>query len=489
LVSNLLFTRAMGAIRQFPFLHFAFAFALATTASHALQLGESEAQITTRHGAPAVEDHGRRLAMYFWEGWSAQIEFKDGLVGRLTYRSNSYLKDSDIQSLLQANGGVDRWRETTSLATKAPRWVRDDGAVATGDAARPTGMSFQAVGVSADGVTPAEAIVSDSFLKFDASAPMPVPQPDSPLSEPAVRSNAPAPRLRSEPELRSDEVASGSTPAVEELPQPAAATEPVAAAIPVAPEVAASSGFARVIGGVILGLSVIGTALLFFLWKRKPACANAPAPSVSSPAPSPEIAEPIAAAGDAADLTSIRGDQIELLLGEIFRRQGYTVELSAALSADGASDLTLRRDGESIPVQSKDWKTARVTEREVREFYGLMAGTAAPRGVFVTTGSFSRDARDFAADKAIDLIDRSTLDQRIADVRRPEENFFEVQSWIDDFTAQARIFDPECPICRGTMSIRQNRSSGAAFWACTGSARCAGRREPRGDLLTAAAAA
>jgi len=488
----------MAALRHLPFLHLAFAFALATVSSHALQLGENEKQITARHGAPAVEDHGRRLAMYFWEGWSAQIEFTDGVVGRLTYRSNSSVTESDIRSLLQANGGVARWHETTSLASKARRWVRDDGAAATGDAARSTGMSFQAAGAAPDALTPAEAIVSDSFLKFDAPAARPAPQPVSTAapSEPTVRSNAPAPQLRSEPELRTDEAALEFAPATPEpSPPPAAdespaevesATEPAGAAVG---RPASTRGSGRVLGGVILGLGLLAATLFHFFAKQKPAPQAAPIRPESSPSPAPQAAETFAAAGDAPDLNSLRGDQIELLLGEIFRRQGYTVELSAALSPDGASDLTLRRDGESIPVHSKDWKTARVTEREVREFYGLMAGTGAPRGVFVTTGSFARDARDFAGDKAIDLIDGSTLHQRIADVQRPEENFFEVQSWIEDFTAQARIFDPECPICRGAMSIRQTRSSGAAFWACTGSARCAGKREPRADLLTLSAAA
>ena len=48
--------------------------------------------------------------------------------------------------------------------------MRDDGAIATSDAARPTGLIFRADGTAADGLSPAEAIVTDSFLKFDAPA-------------------------------------------------------------------------------------------------------------------------------------------------------------------------------------------------------------------------------------------------------------------------------------------------------------------------------
>ena len=469
--------------------------ALAAASSHALQLGENEAQITARHGAPAVEDHGRHLAVYYWEGWSAQLEFKDGLVGKLTYRRNTYLEATEIQSLLQANGGVARWRETTSLGTKGRQWIREDGASAVTDAARPMGMVFQT-----DGST-AESIVPDSFLKFDApaAAPAPQPVPPTPRNEPVVRSNAPQPLLRAEPQLRPDAILSEifapapeapAAPAVEsEKPgeAPAGVEQSVAATEPADVE---NRGASRGIGGVILcsivGLGLIAAALFHFLAKRKPSRA---AHFAGTATPPPASAAPPAAESDALDLESLRADQIELLLGEIFRRQGYTVELSAALGADGRSDLTLRRDGESIPVQSSDWKTARVTERELREFYGVMAGTAAPRGVFVTTGGFSADARTFAEDKSIELIDRSALAQRIAAVRRPGENIFDVPSWIGDFTTYARIFDPECPSCSQTMVIRHNRIGGESYWGCTTYPRCAGKRETRRDLLTLTAAA
>ncbi len=502
----------MASAHPFRLLHFALIFALTAASSHALQLGENEAQITARHGAPAVEDHGRHLAVYFWEGWSAQLEFKNGAVGKLTYRRNTYLEETEIQSLLQANGGASRWRETTSLGTKARQWIREDGAVAVSDAARPTGMIFQT------GVATAEAIVTDSFLKFDAPAnPTALqPQPATPRNEPVVRSNAPQPLLRSEPQLRAEEANSEifapapeppPTPVVEsgKPPEmPAALAQPVAAMETAVTESHESSGgIGRLVFGVICGAGLIAAGLFHFLAKRRQSrvgtalravrgerseaagAGSQPRTARSAVPTSAPLAEP----SDLLDLDSLRPDQIELLLGEIFRRQGYTVELSAALGADGTSDLTLRRDGESIPVQSRDWQAARITEQEIREFYAVMAGTAAPRGVLVTTGTFSREARDLAAEKSIELIDRATLAQRIAAVRRPDENFFDVPSWIHDFTAYARIFDPECPCCTQAMVIRQNRADGSAYWACTTYPRCAGKREPRRDLLTLPAAA
>ncbi len=492
MVNILLSYWPMASARLFRLLAGALLFALAGASSHALQLGETAAQITARHGAAAVEDHGRQLAVYYWEGWSAQLEFKAGTVGKLTYRRTGYLEEAEIQALLQANGGVPRWTVASSSGSPTRSWYRADGATAQCAATRPTTMLFQ----GGHALSPAEAIVTESFLKFDApTAPAPTaaaatPAPESGRSEPVVLSNATSPPTPTPAPARPAEIwvdearpepslsAVGETatpqprvkPKTEPSPQPAAAT-------PAAPARPKGSDRLLVWAAVVIG--ALGLVV-------KKARRRQPRPAPATTPPPPLSAAP---AEQVPSLHTLSWDQFELLVGEIFRRQGYGVELSAALGADGGIDLVLRRDGESIPVQCKHWKTARVTAREMREFFGAMTDAAAPRGVFVTTGDFSRDAREFAAGKSIDLIDGRALARQIAAVQRPEENIFDVTSWLDGFTAQARIFDPECPSCRGAMVIRQNRTTGSAFWGCTTYPRCSGKRDPRQDLLTLPAAA
>ncbi len=468
---------------------------LGTALSQALQLGESEAQITARHGAPAVEDHGRRLAVYFWTGWSAQAEFKDGVVNRLTYRRNTYLTEGEIQSLLQANGGVARWQETSVRGDKARLWSREDGANAQCVADRPTGMVFH----GSRELTPSEAILNESFLKFSApeSATMVVPVQtagQATTSDPVILSNAtpePSPRQPALTIATAEEVTSAATTEAVAAPKPAAPaplsevpggpTPPPLAAPTVPP--AEGRGLFALIAFTSLALGAIVCVTKVARTKKSTAAPRKPNSTPDSTTPPLAVTSTPAAVG----FDTLRWDQLELFVGEIFRRQGYAVELSAALGADGGTDLMLRRDGENIPVQCKHWKTSKVGDRELREFYAAMADTASPRGVIVTTGSFTREAREFAAGKAIELLDGAALDQQIAAIRRPEENIFDVLSWIDDFTAGARIFDPECPFCRGAMTVRQNRSTGAAFWGCTAYPRCAGKRDPRTDLLTTSA--
>jgi restriction system protein len=186
-----------------------------------------------------------------------------------------------------------------------------------------------------------------------------------------------------------------------------------------------------------------------------------------------------------AGLGALRWDQFELLVGEIFRREGYTVEMSAAPSSGDAIDLTLRRDSETILVQCKHWRAESVSEGEMHEFYGAMAATGAPRGILVTTGTITAEAREFAAGKGIELMDGAALAESIGAVSQPGENLCHIAGWIEEFVAHARIFDPECPVCQGAMIIRHNRATGTPTWTCRSYPSCPGRREPRLDLLAA----
>lgn len=487
--------------------------------ARALQIGETQTQIRARHGAPGAEDRGKNLAVYYWEGWSAQLEFQAGVVQTLTYKKNWYLQEPEITGLLQSNGGTARWREITRPGTSPRHWVRDDGATAACATDRPLTMTFQnapppgaapqpapKVVVPATPAGPSSPAIYPKMLGAPAEAEPALKLDDSPLSEapkpkPAPEI-APAPTPKPLPKLTAEEVEPESAPEpapvvpkrsfatkpVEPPERPVPGTEalidPAFVPAPVldAPEKRSSPPY-----GLIASMALIGAAAgAYYFLKKKRASAEFAAPSPIVRPAARGNTEVVAVTTPAIDV--LRPDQYELIIGEIFRREGYTVEISAAAAQGDSIDLTLRRDSETILVQCKHWKTSRVTEREVREFYGTMTGNGAPRGIFVTAGTFSRDARDFAEGKGIDLMDRAALEECTAAIARPGENFCGITDWVEEFAANARIFDPECPICQGSMVIRNNRANGAAYWSCRNHPRCPGRREPRLDLLSTAAA-
>jgi len=186
-------------------------------------------------------------------------------------------------------------------------------------------------------------------------------------------------------------------------------------------------------------------------------------------------------------LADVSWENFELLAGEIFRRQGFEVEISSGLGADGGKDLTLRRDGEVRLVQCKRLSARSwVSVMEMREFYGLLVAENAKRGIFMTTGLYSRDAREFAEGKPIKLLGRAEIEQLMASVAYPGENMCVIRNWIDDFAAVARVTDPDCPRCRTPMKLRRG-ATGRPVWGCSSFAatRCRGRRDARTELVSA----
>lgn len=79
----------------------------------------------------------------------------------------------------------------------------------------------------------------------------------------------------------------------------------------------------------------------------------------------------------------------EMLVGEAFRRNGYTVAETGGGGADGGVDLVLRKGAEKFLVQCKQWRAYKVGVSTIRELYGVMAATGAAGGFVVTSGVFT----------------------------------------------------------------------------------------------------
>jgi restriction system protein len=82
-------------------------------------------------------------------------------------------------------------------------------------------------------------------------------------------------------------------------------------------------------------------------------------------------------------------------------------------AGDGGIDGVISLDKlglERVCVQAKRWQGS-VGRPEIQGFYGALAGRRARKGVFITTSSFTREARDFASQMAdsIVLIDGARL--------------------------------------------------------------------------------
>ncbi len=116
-------------------------------------------------------------------------------------------------------------------------------------------------------------------------------------------------------------------------------------------------------------------------------------------------------------LDDISWQEFEVLTGEHFRQQGYQVEDTGS-GADGGVDLVLRKNGEKYLVQCKHWKAYKVGVKLVRELLGVMVGKGATGGIMVTSGEFTIDAKKFASENNIQMINGNVLNSIVAKSKR-----------------------------------------------------------------------
>ncbi|KAF0125871.1 MAG: restriction endonuclease [Elusimicrobia bacterium] len=113
--------------------------------------------------------------------------------------------------------------------------------------------------------------------------------------------------------------------------------------------------------------------------------------------------------------------EFELLVGEYYRRKGYSVIEAGGASPDGGIDLIANKSGEKLVIQCKHWKAYKIDVKIARELYGVMVDAAASGAVLITSGDFTQPAVDFVRDKPIELIDGPKLAKLIAEVKAPAQ--------------------------------------------------------------------
>jgi hypothetical protein len=127
----------------------------------------------------------------------------------------------------------------------------------------------------------------------------------------------------------------------------------------------------------------------------------------------------------------------ERLLATHYARQGYRVEHvgtgNNAYATDGGIDLKLYRDDEYIVVQCKHWNVEQITHNPVHELIGVMHTQGATGAIIVTSGEFTRAAREAAAKvPVIELVDGQHVREMLGPVPEPATPYFDfgqVPTW------------------------------------------------------------
>lgn len=182
-----------------------------------------------------------------------------------------------------------------------------------------------------------------------------------------------------------------------------------------------------------------------------------------------KLYETVKSRADVASLNEMSWGEFETLVAEHFKRNGFEVAREGGGGPDGGIDLVLRKGREKHLVQCKQWKAYKVSVQPVREFYGVMAAAGAAGGYFITSGTFTEDAKVFVRGLNLELIDGEKLKSMIGTAA----NVAPAPSTANVATPAT----PQCPKCGAVMQIRVARkgaNAGQKFWGCSTYPKCNG---------------
>ena len=181
----------------------------------------------------------------------------------------------------------------------------------------------------------------------------------------------------------------------------------------------------------------------------------------------------VANSGQRGALEGMTWQAFERLVGEYFRRKGFSVQETGGGGADGGVDLIVTMGKDRYLVQCKQWKSKQVGVAVVRELFGVMNAQGAAGAFVVASGSFTDEARQFAEGREIKILSGSTIVAEIA-----EQSGTPQTATVKPVSVSAAA-EPVCPKCGAAMIkrvARQGANAGQAFFGCSTFPACRGTR-------------
>jgi restriction system protein len=119
-------------------------------------------------------------------------------------------------------------------------------------------------------------------------------------------------------------------------------------------------------------------------------------------------------------LRAMSWEEFSILIEEAFRQEGYTV---AKLTGDDV-DYEMSRNERVAVVCCKRWKVTRTGVAPVRDLFKAGQARNAHEYIYVVAGEFTANAREFAAEKSIRLLNDAELVQLVTRVARGRKKWF-----------------------------------------------------------------
>ncbi|CKG33854.1 restriction endonuclease [Bacillus paranthracis] len=100
--------------------------------------------------------------------------------------------------------------------------------------------------------------------------------------------------------------------------------------------------------------------------------------------------------------------EFEYFVADVFRSLGYKVQVTSS-SNDGGKDIILYKGNEMKFVEVKRYTKNSIGRPFIQKLHSAIVDADAVGGYFVTLSNFNKNARQYAANKNIELIDGDKL--------------------------------------------------------------------------------
>jgi hypothetical protein len=161
-------------------------------------------------------------------------------------------------------------------------------------------------------------------------------------------------------------------------------------------------------------------------------------------------------------LKTVDPQEFEKIVCKLFSRMGYRVEGTRYVGDNGSDGFLFKGDSKTV-LQCKRVQGS-VGEPVLRDLFGTMHATGCNDAIVVTTGTVSRQAREWVEGKPIRLVEIDELNRLF------KEHFKENELVPDDFSVEGFVNPDECPKCGELLRIRRGRRG--QFWGCSAYPRC-----------------
>jgi len=162
-------------------------------------------------------------------------------------------------------------------------------------------------------------------------------------------------------------------------------------------------------------------------------------------------------------LKAIEWKTFEKFCVELLRASKYQA-LRTPSGKDNGIDIHAYKNGNfekpAAIAQCKAWATKKVGVKTIREFYGTMTAYGIKKGFFFVTGEFTEDAKQFAKENKISILDGEKIILLIS------KSTDLIQNYLIKFLEVNNFVYPTCPTCNKKMALRNSKKNGNKFWGC-----------------------